>query len=85
MLNPHAPVGFKASPPGFYTATGWLTSYALACGYIEQKLRQGIQTTLWMEHGCLHVRQHDFQSRGRIFWDVFDRNLTAARKRFLTA
>jgi hypothetical protein len=28
------------------------------------------------------VRQHDFGGRGRLFWDVFDHNLTKARKRF---
>ena len=73
------------NPPSFYTRDGWLTAYGLACGYIEKKIQQGIETTLWMEHGCLHVRQHDFNKHVRIFWDVFDRNLTNARKRFQTA
>lgn len=71
--------------PAFYTSRGWLTKYALGCGYIEQSRQDGIHTTLWMEHGCIHVRQHDFNKHERVFWDVFDRDLDAARKRFMEA
>lgn len=68
--------------PQFYTREGWLTLYALGCGYIEKVEKDGIRTTLWMEHGCIHVRQHDFNKHERVFWDVFDDDLALARCRF---
>lgn len=37
----------------FYTRAGWLTSYALACGYIE-RTPEGVE--LYAEHGVYHVR-----------------------------
>lgn len=67
--------------PRYYTQSGRLTRYALACGYIEQVEHNGVQTTLWASHGAYHVRQHDFGGRGRITWESF-RTLTAARKRY---
>lgn len=72
--------------PQFYTATGWLTPYALGCGYIELDERDGIRTTLWAEGGVYHVRQHNHnpETFGRVFWDVFD-TLQEARERFAWA
>ena len=75
----------------FHTADGRLTSYALNCGYIEQHETNptgdiavgsvSIRTTLWREGCCYHVRQHEFNGRGRVFWECFD-ILSAARQRF---
>lgn len=66
----------------FHTTKGRLTPYALACGYIEQKERDGIRTTLWHEGGpCFHVRQHDHNTGTRLFWDSFE-SLPKARNRF---
>lgn len=68
----------------FYTSAGWLTPYALACGYIERaELAGGVSVTLWAEHGTIHVRAHD-ALRGRVFWDSFE-TVTAARARFTRA
>ncbi len=53
----------------FYTATGWLTPYALACGYIE--LRNDCRL---YRDGCYHV-----QGRGN--WETFS-TLTEARAYF---
>lgn len=63
----------------FYTSKGWLTSYALTCGYIEKHTHNGLQVTLWKEHGVYHVRAHDFNTHMRLFWDV-TYSITEARK-----
>jgi hypothetical protein len=61
------------------TKSGELTPYALACGYIQQKEKEGKQVSLWNEGGPLyHVRLHDFNAGKRIFWESFER-LTDAR------
>ena len=60
---------------------GRVTVYGFACGYIESKDNNGIKTTLWMEHGTYHVRQHDFNVGKRNFWKSFP-TLTEARKLF---
>ena len=88
--NPHAPLGFKNHVPRFYTKTGWLTWYGLACGYVEHKLVDGLDTSMWHEGGpCLHVRQSRLSGQNwiRVFWDTFDgpNKLTEARERFLEA
>lgn len=70
--------------PAFYTASGDLTLYALGCGYVERHELDGLQTTLWMEGGVFHVRQHDFREHRRVFWDVFD-TLAEARTRYRAA
>ena len=69
------------SSPVFKTATGRLTPYSLACGYVEQYESNGKSVTLWREHGTLHVRAHDFNTGTRLFWDCPE-TLTEARKRF---
>ena len=68
----------------FKTKSGWLTPYALACGYIEEKEANNIRTQLWYEGNCLHVRQYDFNNHERVFWDSFAR-LADARKRYQQA
>jgi hypothetical protein len=67
--------------PKFFTKSGRLTPYALACGYIELDETNGTHTKLWFEGGTVyHVSQHNSR-RERVFWDCFER-LSAARKRF---
>lgn len=68
------------------TKQGYLRPYALECGYQEKKERNGVETTLWKYAGCYgyHVRQHDFNTHTRIFWETFE-TLTEARQRFRKA
>jgi hypothetical protein len=67
--------------PQFYTRTGRLTPYALACGYAERITPDEVQVTLWQEHGAYHVRAHDFAAGRRIEWLSFT-TLAAAREAF---
>lgn len=59
-----------------------LTAYSFLCGYIqrvESKVSgEEIRIDLWLEHGCWHVRAHNYDSVGRIEW-VSEENLTDAR------
>jgi hypothetical protein len=47
----------------FYTRSGRLTRYALACGYVEQHVdcsgKCVMYVTLYMRDGVLFVRSHD--------------------------
>jgi hypothetical protein len=62
-----------------------LSAYNLACGDIEQKTpRPEIVVTLWREHGCYHVRAHNFNTKTRLLWFVTPR-LKEARSYFNTA
>jgi hypothetical protein len=72
----------------FYTKQGWLTPYAIACGYIEiantstQGSTHGTTIRLWHEGGpAIHVRVHDHDKNERIAWETFE-TLTEARKYF---
>ena len=66
--------------PKFRTKAGRLTRYAIHCGYVEKKISGPVETTLWHEGGPLyHVRQHNFETHTRIFWESFE-TLTEARK-----
>lgn len=64
----------------FYTKDR-LSAYALSCGYLETIDDNGVNTTLWREHGTYHVRKHDHNTGKRIFWESF-RKLNDARRRF---
>ena len=66
------------------TKAGYVSAYGLACGYIEQAMFSDVRLRLWYEHGCYHVRAHDFAEHGRLFWDSFS-TVKAARKRFRIA
>ena len=68
----------------FRRADSKLTAYALGCGYVETVWRAGIHTTLYHEGCVYHVRQHDHNGGGRIFWDTFD-TLAPARKQYADA
>ena len=64
---------------GFYTKDGWLTPYALACGYVEQKYYGPVRITLFFEHGCYHVRAYDHDQKVMLFWKTFS-TVTEARR-----
>lgn len=67
----------------FHTKAGWLTPYALACGYNE--VNQGWNdkriATLWQEHGIYHVKAFDTNEL-RDYWQSFDK-LADARKAYV--
>jgi len=84
-----------ALSPKFRTSTGRLTAYSFGCGYLETKataLSHGIETTIWHEGACYHVRQFDYSPNAtsfRVFWESFDtlneaRNLFNRQPGFLT-
>lgn len=53
----------------FYTPTGWLSIYSLACGYMESvEIDDDNRASLEMD-GCFHVRGF---VGGVHFWDTFD-------------
>jgi hypothetical protein len=64
----------------FYTSKGWLTKYALACGYIHKFESARGRICLWQEHGVIHVRQVNPDS-SRVFWETF-MSVGEARKRY---
>ena len=74
------PSSADRAKPGFFTKTGWLTPYAMGCGYMETGVSGVNRITLWQEHGVYHVHAHG--PDGRVFWDSFP-TLTLARKRFM--
>ena len=61
--------------PKFYTKNGRLTSYALACGYIENV---GGYLELSSEHNIYHVKAFIGSSR---YWFSYN-SLTKARKAY---
>ena len=63
----------------FSTAAGWLTRYALSCGYVERFEVEGRTVTLWYEGGVFHVRACDRCTR--LAWETVER-LSAARRLF---
>ena len=60
------------------TKAGWLTAYALACGYIEKHEENGLDTTLSYD-STYHVKKYDNHYKTRIVWKGTP-NLTEARK-----
>jgi hypothetical protein len=90
MRCPNPPASYQEQPR-FYTSKGWLTPYGLACGYIHNHTTpSGISTSFWMEHGAIHVRQHDHRTGTRVLWDTFipsegPGQWTAARRRYALA
>jgi len=65
----------------FYNVAGWLTPYALACGYRETGESSIADVSLWQELGVYHVRANDKKTRKIIFWESFS-SVGAARRRF---
>lgn len=66
-----------------YVSGKWLSQYALACGSVERAAKRNTVINMWLEHGVYHVRGHDHDKRGRLFWDTFE-TVTEARKYFST-
>ena len=58
------------------------TAYGFACGYVKRVSLSNMDITIWHEHEVYHVRGHEFDGRGRLFWDSF-RTLGQAKKAFL--
>lgn len=74
---PYAPALY----PRFRTKAGWLTPYALACGYVElAEASNRERVSLWMENGALHVR-HNAADASRVLWE-YPETLTDARRLF---
>lgn len=73
--------------PKFRNADGTLTSYALACGYVEKAEGPVHGVWLWHEGACYHVRRHHNPDHAgeagyiRLSWWAFD-TLTEARRHF---
>lgn len=69
------------------TNTGKITAYQAACGAVQRiELKQCdhhsvTSIDLWVEHGTYHVRAHDHELHGRLFWASYD-TITAARTRY---
>jgi hypothetical protein len=57
-------------PTKFYSATGRLTAYALACGYIERKLDGPVEVELYCEDSVYHVRGFCAETKARLFWET---------------
>lgn len=66
----------QARGPVFTNASGRLTPYALACGYVEKRFLKGFAdatVTLWSEGGPgFQVRAHDSATGARLFWETAD-------------
>lgn len=68
----------------FYTSTGWLTPFALSCGYIEEKSYGSTRIRLFRRDGAYHVTAYDHENKVRRFWESFHR-LTDARRHYRNA
>lgn len=59
--------------PKFKTSNGWLTAYALACGYIETIDHPTINMSLCDNGGGLYdVKAYDCEAHKRLFWESFE-------------
>jgi hypothetical protein len=66
----------------FKTKNGWLTPYALACGYIETVQSERYSITLEWNCGIGYdIRVHDHKDGLRLMWETYE-HLTEARKIF---
>ena len=54
--------------PKFYTKYGWLSKYALACGYIEWYNFDDGWVNLEL-NGCYHVKQYGIDDHA--YWETF--------------
>ena len=81
--------------PKFFTSRGWLTNYALACGYIETQEEEvinhgftdhpnfeGVSVSMWLEGSVYHIRVHNFTEVKRVLWECKE-TLPEARKFFV--
>jgi len=72
-----------ASSTRFKTTDGWLTPYALMCGYEERFERDGVVVRLWQYCGTQHynVSAYDHNEGKRLLWETFY-TLSEARKAY---
>ena len=70
--------------PKFVTSNGWLTEYALACGYLEVSKGYGtgcrIRARMEKDSACYHVRVFT-KEFGQGQWDTYE-TLSEARNAF---
>ena len=60
---------------------GTISSYGLACGYVQRKESDKGTKTLFIEHSHIHVQKFDKRTLYREVWEVFSPGeLTKARK-----
>lgn len=54
---------------------GSLSAFGFACGYYQTETIKtdsvDIVLQLWFEGACYHVRAHNFNGEGRLFWESF--------------
>ena len=72
--------------PKFVTSRGWLTVYALSCGYIETNKgwKEERKVSMWHEGACFHVRKDYLVHGAPTRWQCFG-TLSEARKAFKIA
>lgn len=67
----------------FYTKSGYLTEYALYCGYVEKASNTDSLCCILSHDGGIvfHVKLYDFKNQRRMDWEAFEK-LTDARRLF---
>ncbi len=84
MFYPKSGHPERERQPQFHTADGWLTPYALACGYVESNIRAPLYVRLARIGGGYRVHIRDMAREEDIFDEVFTR-LGDARRHFAHA
>lgn len=64
----------------FKTKNGWLTVYALACGYVEEFDNGKARLTIEL-NGGFQVKWYPYVQQGKMAWERFD-TIVEARKCF---
>lgn len=49
-----------------HNKNGDVSAYGFACGLVQRYEKDGIQASLWQEHGVYFVRTHNFNTGRRI-------------------
>ena len=70
----------------FYTKDGYLTQYALACGYIETNLNYSnadfnIRVYMQLDGSVYHVKGYDHNKHISLGWECYE-SVKEARKAF---
>lgn len=67
----------------FVNKQGWLSQYALACGYCEvnEGWKEQRKATLWRDSACWQVQAYDEEDR-RNYWESYDK-YTEAKKDYI--
>lgn len=56
----------------FFCKNGFLTSYALHCGYIERSESLTKYKKLYIENGCINVKSGTIENP-KLVWECFDK------------